>query len=36
MGWPMVKLGEVLDQDLDFVTDLEPGTYKKAVRKALW
>ena len=29
MGWPMVKLGEVLDQDLDFVTDLEPGTYKK-------
>lgn len=29
MGWPVVKLGEVLDQDLDFVTDLEPKTYKK-------
>ena len=29
MGWPVVKLEEVLDQDLDFVTDLEPGTYKK-------
>jgi len=29
MGWPVVKLGEVLDQDLDFVTDLEPGIYKK-------
>ena len=29
MGWPLVKLGEILDQDLDFVTDLEPGTYKK-------
>lgn len=29
MGWPAVKLGEILDQDLDFITDLEPGTYKK-------
>ena len=29
MGWPVVKLEEVLDQDLDFVNDLEPKIYKK-------
>ena len=29
MGWPRVKLEEVLNQDLDFVSDLEPRTYKK-------
>ena len=29
MGWPKVKLEEVLEQDLDFVNDLEPKIYKK-------
>lgn len=29
MGWPKVKLEEVLEQDLDFVNDLEPIIYKK-------